>query len=187
MTAPAKNTAPRSALPETTLEGLESRSQDVAGLWGRRAFVTVICLVVVAALAGFLGVRSATVDAREDGWSVSLEYPSVARAGLDVTFRATVRHEGGFGDSPGTVTLALTGDYLNIYEEQGFHPDPSASRRDEHTLYLTFDAPTQGDTFVVSYDAYVQPSSQQGRAGTLAVLTDGREVAVVPFRTRLLP
>ena len=46
-------------------------------------------------------------DATEDDWSLSLDYPAVARAGLDVTFAATVRHDGGFGGPVDTVTLAL--------------------------------------------------------------------------------
>lgn len=171
-------------LPATTLEGLESRGQDLAGLWGRRAFVALLALVLLAGLAGLLGVRAATTRAAEDGWSVELEYPQVARAGLDVPWRATVKHDGGFGD---VVTLALTGDYPDVFEEQGFEPSPSASRRDAHTLYLTFDAPAEGDTFVVAYDGYVQPAAQRGRDARLAVLTDGREVATVTFRTRLLP
>ena len=172
------------SLPETTLEGLESRRQDVAGMWGRRVFVGCLLVVLAAGVAGLLGVRTTTADASDNGWSVQLEYASVARSGLDVPFTATVRHEGGFGD---VVTLALTGDYLDIYETQGFHPEPSTSRRDADTLYLTFDAPVEGDTFVVAYDAYIQPAAQRGRDGTLAVLTDGREVASVSFRTRLLP
>lgn len=174
----------RETLPTSTLQDLESRGQDLAGLWGRRAFLALLSLVLLAALGGLLGVRSDTVSAAEDGWSLELEHPTVARAGLDVPLTATVRHEGGFGD---VVTLALTGDYLDIYEEQGFQPAPSASRRDGETLYLTFDAPAEGEVLVVAYDGYVQPAAQRGRDATLAVLTDGREVAAVSFRTRLLP
>ena len=171
-------------LPGSTLDGLESRRQDLVGLWGRRAVLAVLVVVILAALAGFLGVRSAIAEGDEDGWSLRLEYASVARAGLDVPWTATVVHEGGFGDE---VTLALTGDYLDIYETQAFHPEPSTTRRDGETLYLTFDAPPDGDTLVVAYDAYIQPAAQQGRDGTLAVFIDGREVATVAFRTRLLP
>ena len=76
--------------------------------------------------------RTTTADASDNGWSVQLEYALVARSGLDVPFTATVRHEGGFGD---VVTLALTGDYLDIYETQGFHPEPSTtSSRRGHAL-----------------------------------------------------
>lgn len=168
----------------TTLDGLEGRRQDVVGQWGRRAFLAVLMIGVVAAMAGFLGVRSSTVRASDDGWKLSLEHASVARAGLDVPFTVTVRHQGGFGEQ---VTLALTGTYLDIYETQGFNPEPSESRRDGTTLYLTFDAPAEGATFVVTYDAYVQPSAQTGRQGILAVLADGREVAAVDVHTLVLP
>jgi hypothetical protein len=171
-------------VPESTLEGLESQRQDVVGARWRRAFLVVLALVVAAGLAGLLGVRDATVQADDDGWSLRLHYAAIARSGLDVPFTVTVRHEGGLGKQ---VTLALTGDYLDIYETQGFHPEPSATSRDADTLYLTFDTPPEGDTLTVSYDAYIQPASQVGRAATLGVLDDGRRVAVVDFHTRLLP
>lgn len=51
---------------------------------------------------------------------------------------------------------------------------------------MTFTAPP-GDTFVLAYDAYIQPSAQIGRDGTLAVMVDGDRVAAAEFRTRLLP
>ena len=171
-------------VPESTLEGLESRRQDVLGARWRRVFLVVLAVVVAAGLAGLLGVRDATARADEGGWSLRLHYAATARAGLDVPFTVTVRHEGGLGKQ---VTLALTGDYLDIYETQGFHPEPSATTRDADTLYLTFDAPPDGDTLTVSYDAYVQPASQIGRGATLGVLDDGHQVAVVDFHTRLLP
>jgi hypothetical protein len=171
-------------VPESTLDELQSRRQDVVGQWSRRAFLAVLVVVLLAGLGGFLGVRSTTSEATEDGWSLSLEYAAVARSGLDVPWTATVSHEGGLGEQ---VTLALTGDYLDIYETQGFHPEPSATSRDGDTLFLTFDAPPTGDTLVVTYDAYIQPAAQRGADGTLAVRTEGREVAQVELRTRVLP
>ena len=171
-------------MPDSTLEGLETRRQDVQGVWWRRLFLVLLAIVVAAGLAGLLGVRDATASADEDGWSLQVRYAAMARAGLDVPFVVTVRHAGGFDKE---VTVALTGDYLDIYETQGFHPDASSSVRNGQTLYLTFDSPG-GDTFVLSYDAYIQPASQQGRSGSLGVVTaDGRTVASVDFRTRLLP
>src|SRR5688500_3393717 len=107
-------------LPETTLEGLESRHQDVVGLWGRRVLLAALVMVLVAAVVGLLGVRTTTAEAQQDGWSVRLEYASVARAGLDVPWTATVHKDGELGDQ---VTLALTGNYLDLYETQAFHPE----------------------------------------------------------------
>jgi hypothetical protein len=172
------------ALPPSTLEGLESPRQDRTGLWGRRAFLTVLFLVVFAGLLGFLGTRTTTATASGDGWTLRLEYASIARPGLDVPFTATVRHDGGLGEH---VTLALTGDYLDIYETQGFHPDPSSTTRDGTTLLLTFDTPPEGDVFVVSYDAYIQPTSWRGREATLSVVSDGVRRATVHLDTHLFP
>lgn len=172
-------------MPETTLEDLERPRQDVTGLWGRRAFLAVLTLVLVAAFAGLAGTRTATTERAEgDGWGLQVEYASIARAGLDVPFTVTVSHDGGLGDH---VTLAVTGTYLDIFETQGFHPEPSASTREGDTLYLTFDAPPSGDTFRVSYDAYIQPAAQVGRSATVSVVSDGRVETSVDLRTWLWP
>ena len=156
-----------------------------AATWTRRATLGVLALVVVAALAGLLGVHTATASATADGWSLTLRYPATARAGLDVTWQATVTHPGGLGK---TVTLAVTGDYPNLFETQGFHPEPAEETRDSSTLYLTFTAPP-GDTFVVDFDTYVQPASQAGSAGTLSVVDHATltPLTTVPFRTHLAP
>ena len=119
----------------------------------------------------------------EDGWSLSLEYAAIARAGLDVPWAVTVTRDAGFD---GDVTLAVTGDYFDIYETQGFNPEPSDETRDGTTRFLTFAAPA-GTTLVVSYDAYIQPSAQLGRSGTVSIVEDGRHLAPVTFRTVLLP
>jgi hypothetical protein len=166
-----------------TIEGLETPGQGTAAIWSRRGFLTLLLVFVLAGLTGLLGVRTATVSADSDGWTLALLHATTARAGLDVPWQVTVTHEGGFGKD---VTLAVTGDYFDIFETQGFNPDPSDATRDGDTLYLTFAAPP-GDTFVVAYDAYIQPASQVGRDGTLSVLDDGDRVATVDFDTTLLP
>jgi hypothetical protein len=170
--------------PASTLDGVQSRRQDVVGVWWRRAFLSALAVVVGAGLLGLLGVRTATASAEADGWQLSVDYPGTARAGLDVPWTATVRHEDGLGDQ---VTLALTGTYLDLFETQGFNPEPSATTRDADTLLLTFDAPPEGDTLVVTYDTYVQPSAQRGADATLAVRSDQRDVVSVDLHTRLVP
>jgi hypothetical protein len=156
-----------------------------AAIWVRRAALTVLALVVAAGLTSYLGVHTGTVAASHDEWGLSLRYPQVAQPGLDVVWQATVTHPGGLGKE---VTLAISGDYLNMFETQGFHPTPSDETRDGRMLYLTFTDPP-GDTFVVDYDTYVQPASQAGSAATLAVvdpMTFAR-LTSVDFRTRLMP
>ena len=156
-----------------------------AAAWSRRAALGVLALVVLAALTGLLGVHTSTASAQAKGWDLTLRYPRVARAGLDVTWQATVTRAGGLGKN---VTLAITGDYFNMFETQGFHPQPADETRDATTLYLTFTAPP-GDTFVVDFDTYVQPASQAGSAGTLSVVdnTTLAPLTSVHFSTRLTP
>jgi hypothetical protein len=169
--------------PTATTSGLpESRLR--AAVWGRRLGVAVLTLIVAADLVGALGVHTSTQAASgADGYHLSLDYPGIARPGLDVVWRARVDHPGGF-DAP--ITLAITGDYLSIYETQGFHPNPSAETRDGHDLLLTFDPPPH-ETFVLDYDAYIQPASERGKSGRLTLKVHGRAMASVAFRTFLWP
>jgi hypothetical protein len=175
-------TADASTLQTRDGEGLAEGSHPVA-MWARRATLTAMALVVAADLLSLLGVHTSSVSAADNGYAVTLHYPSVARAGLDTPWQATVTHPGGFGKE---LTLAVTGSYFNIFETQGFHPNPSAETRDGQTLYLTFTAPP-GDTFVVDFDAYIQPASQQGRTATLTVIDGGVRRVSVDFHTRLMP
>ncbi|WP_299445947.1 hypothetical protein [uncultured Phycicoccus sp.] len=166
-----------------TLDGLETPGQGRTALRWRRSFVALLVAFVLAGTTGLLGVRTTTISAAEDGWEISVEHATIARAGLDVPWTVTLTHDAGFD---GDVTLAVTGDYFDIYESQGFNPEPSDETRDGDTRFLTF-SPPAGRTLVVSYDAYIQPSAQLGRSGTVAVVVDGRRLAPVGFRTVLLP
>ncbi len=162
-----------------------AESRHSAAIWVRRGALTVLALVVAVGLSSYLGVHTGTASAERGDWGLTLKYPQVARPGLDVDWQATVTHPGGLGKE---VTLAISGDYFNIYETQGFHPEPSDETRDGRMLYLTFTAPP-GDTFVVDFDTYVQPSSQAGKSATLAVVDPKTltPLTSVDVRTRLMP
>lgn len=156
-----------------------------AATWVRRGALTGLALVVAAGLTTYLGVHTGTASADHDQWGLSLSYPQVARPGLDVQWQATVTHSGGLGNQ---VTLAVSGDYFNIFETQGFHPEPAEETRDGQNLYLSFTAPP-GDTFVVDFDTYVQPSSQSGSSATVSVVDPQTLAALtsVHVRTRVMP
>jgi hypothetical protein len=172
----------RQAEQPSTLADLEGES-PTAALWGRRAALTLVALLVVAALVGVLGVHTSTAQAERGGWTVSVDYPAVARAGLDVRWRVHVQHPGGFGK---TLTLAVSSKWWEIFETQGFFPQPDGMQRDGATTYLDFDDPP-GDTFVLDYDAYIQPSAQVGRTAHVGVVVDGAEAVGVTWKTRLVP
>lgn len=151
---------------------------------GRRGVLAVLVLVVLAGAAGLLGVRTATATTDAEGWSMRLEYPQVARAGLDTTWRVSVRHPGGFGGEP--IVLAVSARYFDIFETQAFHPEPSATTSDGRMIFLSFDPPA-GDRFAVDYDAYIQPASQLGRRAQLWLMDGPQPRLRLSYRTWLLP
>ncbi|WP_432560936.1 hypothetical protein [Kineococcus sp. SYSU DK003] len=162
--------------------GTRSRGPVVQAL--RRAGVVVLLLVVVAGGAGLLGVRTSEATAAGGGYELTVTYPRTARAGLDAEWGVdlTAPPEG-FGDQ---VVLAVTSDYFDFWEEQGFSPEPSAQTSDATWDYLTFDPPP-GREFSLSFDAYVQPSSQRGGDGEVAVLVGDQRAVSVSFSTWLAP
>jgi hypothetical protein len=169
------------AVDDSTLAGVGA--ERPAGLWLRRAALTALAGIVALGAVGLLGLHTSSVSTTGGGYSLDVDYPRVARAGLDVTLRVTVTRPGGFDHD---VTLAVSGDYFPIYETQGFFPTPSDTTRDASNDYFTFTKPP-GETLVVDYDAYIQPSSQRGASATIAVLDDGRPAASVYIETALLP
>lgn len=169
-------------VPRSTLADL-ARGNSRPAVWGRRIFLILLLLFVIAGLTNRLGVHNESRTSSGEGYTISLDYARIARAGLDVPWAVTVTHPGGFS---GPITLAVTGGYFDIFESQGVSPQPSGETSSDKTLYLTFSKP-QGEVFKVSYDIYVQPSSQHGASGTVSVLRDGVPAASVSFSTTLLP
>ncbi len=171
-------------MPYSTLDTVHPPTVRDTGVRARRIGTAVLAAFVLAGLAGVFGVQVATAHASGGGYDVSIQHASIARAGLDVPWRVTVRREGGFDSA---VTLAMTADYLRIFEHQGWAPEPTDQVRDGEWLYLTFAAP-EGPELIVDLDTYVQPSAPVGASGQVGVLdADGALVAVATFSTRLLP
>lgn len=180
MSPGAPPTAPEE---QSTLSGL-TETVSTTTLWARRGALFVLSAVVVAALCGYLGLRTQKVSASANGYDLSVTYPGIARAGLDVVWTISVHRDGGLGDK---VVLRVTGDYADILESQDLTPEPDSETSDGEYDYLTFTAPS-GDTLLVDFDAYVQPASQQGRRANVAVLgADRRPLVQVDYRTRLVP
>jgi len=151
--------------------------------WGRRIGVLVLSAIVLLGAFGFFGVRSRTVDATGDGYTLHVTYPQTARAGLDVPWRAEVQHTGGFGKE---LTVAVSADYFRMFETQGFYPTPDHVGDDGTFVYMTFDNPV-GDKFVVDYDAYIQPAAQLGKSATVEVIVAHDVVVTAHLKTWLLP
>jgi hypothetical protein len=170
-------------VPNSTIAGVASEPRARLAAWGRRGFLLLILLVIVAALCGFLGMKTGNVTAASDGYHLQLTYARIARPGMDVPWTLTITRAGGFD---GPIDLEVTSDYFGIFESQGITPQPSQETADKTWWRMTFDKPS-GDTLSVDFDIYVQPFSQLGRSGTARVLEHGRPVASVDFHTRLVP
>lgn len=149
----------------------------------RRIALAVLTLVLVAAGAGLLGVKSGTVTATGDGYVLQLQYATIARAGLDVPFDVTLTHEGGFD---GDIVLAMTAAYFDIFEHQGVTPEPDSESSEGPMVYLTFPAPMK-DEFRMGFDIYIQGSSQVGASGEVWLVVDDEPVLRVAFKTVLVP
>jgi hypothetical protein len=168
---------------DDTAANITDSPRHAVAVWLRRFGLLVLAVVVVLGGIGALGVKSHSVSASGGGYSLRVDYPRIGRAGLDVPWRATVVHPGGFSKP---VTLAVTTSYFDIFETQGFHPDPESETGDPHFVYLTF-SPPKGDTLTVSYDTYIQPAAQQSHSAVTAVIVDNTPVVSVHYRTLLFP
>ncbi len=169
----------------STLSGVDGdESRRPAALWARRVATAVLVLFVAVAATGLLGVHSRTVTASAGGFTLTVDYAGVARAGLDVPLRVTVESDQPWDDE---LTVSISREYLAIFETQGFHPDASGSTSQGADLWLTFDTPPVGGPFVLDYDAYIQPASQRGNPATIAVVVDDQPVVSVDFSTFLFP
>jgi hypothetical protein len=147
-----------------------------------------ICLVALFALlglglAGMLGARTRTTTVHGGGYDLTVTYGQISRPGLATAWSLKIHHAGGFD---GPVTVATSSDYLDLFDQNGFDPQPSKETQSGDEAIWEFEPPP-GDTLVASIDARVDPSVQRGAKGTTSVLVDGRPVVTAHYRTWVLP
>ena len=151
---------------------------------GRRAFLAVLCLFLLAGALGLLGVRTSTVQARGGAYDLEVRYARVTRPGLAVPWTVTVRRDGGFD---GPLTVATTSRYFDLFDENAFEPEPESVTTDGERVIWEFKTPDHGDTIEISLDTRTGPNVQWGDEATTAVLENGRPVVQVDYRTWVLP
>lgn len=170
----------------STLDDVRGAASSHRGMLARRAVLVGLGVVVAAGATGLLGLRTSSRSQSRAGWRTTLRYPRLARAGLDVTWQVRVEAPEPFGADVSLV-LAVTGTYFELFETQGFVPEPESDSRDGRWRYLEF-APQEGSRdLVVDFDAYVQPAAQTGRDAELRVLADDEPVGALSWTTTLLP
>jgi hypothetical protein len=149
----------------------------------RRLFMTLLFAVLALGLAGRLGVRSRTITAQGGGYDLSVTYGQVTRAGLATPWSLEIHHAGGFD---GPVTVSTTSSYLDLFDENGFDPQPSSTTATPEAVIWEFEPPP-GDTLSVSLDARLEPGVHSGRAGESSVLVGGKPVVTARYKTWVWP
>ena len=149
----------------------------------RRLFMTGLFAVLALGLAGWLGVDTATTTAQGGGYELTVTYGHVSRGGLATPWSLEVRHPGGFD---GPVTISTNSKYLDLFDENGFDPQPSKSTATSDDVIWEFEPP-DGDILGVSLDGRVEPGAQWGRTGETSVLVDGKPVVTARYKTWILP
>jgi hypothetical protein len=168
----------------STLEDVPPAASEPLPHLGRAVGIAILLIIVLLGAFGVFGVHSRTTSRTSNGYTLTVTYPQVARAGLDVPWRARVHHAGGVNSD---LTLAVSSAYFRLFETQGFYPDPDSSTNDGKYVYMQFTGLRPGQDFVLEYDAYIQPSSQLGKSATVLAYIGGRDVARVSLRTWLVP
>jgi hypothetical protein len=149
----------------------------------RRLFMVLLFGVLAIGLSGWLGVRSATATANGGGYELTVTYGKVSRPGLATPWSLEIHHPGGFD---GPVTVSTNTKYLDLFDENGFDPEPSKTTATPDEVIWEFEPP-DGDTLGVSLDARIEPGAQWGRTGETSVLVDDKPVATARYKTWILP
>ena len=168
----------------STIQDITGIERNRRGHIARRIAICVLALVVAAGASGWLGVHAETTTASSPGYHLTVTYPRVARAGLDVPWNLRLTSATGFS---GDITIAISASYYDLFEFQGMHPEPSDETADGKFVYLTFSPPKTGGVFTTSLDTYVQPAAQVGRHVTTAAIIGGQTVAQVSYSTTVMP
>ncbi|MCD6641013.1 MAG: hypothetical protein LT071_14010 [Nocardioides sp.] len=175
---------PGRADDHTTADVVDSPPGKVTR-WMRRAGITLLGLIVVAAALDLLGPRTGEVEESAGPWTLAVSYPSVTRAGQPVPLHLSITSDTGFGD---TVQLSLCDEFFNDLDFQNWYPNPAAETNQPPRIVYEFDPPPSGDTLEISLDARTAP----GQFGELddcevAVLVDDEPVVSTSFTAWRLP
>jgi hypothetical protein len=176
------------ASDDSTVTGVAAHEGSRLSHWASRGFVLALFLICTAGGVGLLGGHTSRAVGAGGGYDLFLTYPGTARPGLDTLWELKVVHQGGF---KGQITVAVTASYFDLFETQGFYPTPSETTRDDSYVYMKFTPPPHGDTFIVMFDAYLQPyvapTNLLANDAVVALISHGKRVASIDYTTFVFP
>jgi hypothetical protein len=150
----------------------------------RRIGLALLVLFVLAGAVGLLGTWTTTTTVRGDGYEMSVTYPRISRPAHPVKVQVEVRKQGGFDDAP--LTLRYSTDYLQMFDENAFTPQPDSETAGPGFTEDEFSTP-DGEVFVMTVDTRIEPSRQRGEDGEVTVVEDGEPVLTARFSTWIWP
>lgn len=158
--------------------------------WLHRLTFGLVAAVLLLAVADGLDLFDAygpdtdEVRAVGDGVTLVVEYTSTTRPALASPFRVRVERDGGFD---GPITIAVSRPWIEIWDENGMYPSPSAETGDSAWVEWEFDPP-DGSVFAFFYDARLEPARQDSQDGMVELRDDSGDVlAAVAFSTAVRP
>ena len=149
----------------------------------RRAFLGAVTVLVLLGASGLLGVRSSTVTASADGYTLTVTYASVTRPGLATPFAIEVVAENGF---EGGFELETSSRFLAAFDENGLDPEPVTTMADGTWTTWGFEQPTS-TRFKLSFDARLEPAVQWRTPGETRLVVGDRVVAQVAYMMWVMP
>jgi len=175
---------------EERLQPVPTRPERTAGLSDsrrhrieRRIGLAVLVVGLILGAANLFGVRSDSVTASGGGFELTVTYASISRPGLTTPWTVVVRRPDGFD---GPVTIASRAEYFELFDENGFSPEPAASTTSGGLVVWEFEPP-DGEVLTVSFDGRLEPASHRPRTGETSVLVDGDPVVSVSYTTVAMP
>lgn len=150
---------------------LEGRS---AGQWVRRAFVTLLTLFILAALANAFGQADATDTASGVAGSLSVKAPSRVRGGLHYQAEFQIHAK----QPLGAPTLVLERGWVDQTAVNTLEPEPAGSTTDAAgDLKLRFPPMAPGRTLVVYAQFEANPLNVGSHDAGVALYDGGTPIA----------
>jgi hypothetical protein len=160
-----------------------SERGQAAGLWGRRAVMTLFALISLAALAGFTGQRASTSAASTPAVRMKLAAPEVVRGGLffqsrvDIRALAPIEHP----------RIVLAKGWIEGLQVNSIEPAAESETSRDGLVVLSYGALKAGDVLRVWMQFEVDPTNVGERDYTIELDDEERPLARIPRTIRVLP
>jgi hypothetical protein len=167
-----------------TFADLEDNPRDITvGLWARRAVLTLLGLLVLAALANRIGQRPADHVVRTPAATMRLTAPKRVRGGLFFQSRVDIR-AGQAIDHP---RLVLDRGWVEGMQVNSIEPAPVGEASRNGRVVLSYDALQAGDVLVVWLQFEVNPTNVGRRPYGIALNDAEQPVARLDRNITVLP